>query len=322
MKKAILITLLTLTILTVLSQKWEQIIGQPNQNESSRRIIEHYDKGYVITATFTAGYDDGHGWLIKTDINGNVLWSKILGIDPDQVIIEKTVYDTDGNLYIFGLLWKGVIGPDWPLVVKLNACGEKQWCAHLTFTENEYGYFTDGILLDNGDLLGLASMPDAEQHDMIYLFCISPDGEYKWKKSYASKDNYPYFAMRLGSRIQKINDIYIISGYVYSPYPGGDTNHVYQRPMFIGIDTLFNEQWVLEFGIEDSLIGKALTSIAIKDSLIMGVGIYKHSGFYDAWAMYYNNEGEEVGNCIFTNDMFAPEIEKTAFYDVQRVNDS
>ncbi|MCD4698168.1 MAG: hypothetical protein K8S16_18235, partial [Bacteroidales bacterium] len=321
MKKLFLISIAFLTILSTFAQKWEMIFGEPNQNESSNRLIEHYDKGYVITGSITDGYNDSHGWIIKTDINGNELWNKVIGIDTDQVIITKTIFDNEGNLYIFGLLWQD-LPHEYPVLVKLNACGEKQWCKLLGFTEYEFGYFIDGIFLDNSDLLGLASMPDDDQHDMIYLFRITPEGDYVWKKSYASKDNYPYFAMRLGSRIQKFNDIYIISGYVYSPYPGGNPYHVFQRPMFIGIDTLFNEQWVLEFGIADSLIGKALISTPINDTLFMGVGIYKHSGLYDAWAMYYNKEGEEVGYKIFTEDMFAPDIEKTAFYDVQRVNDS
>ncbi len=50
MKKAILIYVLTITILTVFSQKWEHTIGYPNQNESSHRVMEHYDNGYLLSA--------------------------------------------------------------------------------------------------------------------------------------------------------------------------------------------------------------------------------------------------------------------------------
>ncbi|MBE9492319.1 MAG: hypothetical protein IMY70_05490 [Bacteroidetes bacterium] len=320
MKKAIFIIVLTLTILTTFSQKWEHTIGQPNHYEASRRVIEHYDKGYVISAQ----YDD-LGWLVKTDINGNVLWDKVLGIDPDQVITEKTIFDEQGNMYLFGTMLQD-IEPFWPLVIKLNACGEKQWCKLMYQNEYEYGSFSDALLLENGDLLALANMPDAEQHDMIYLFCISPDGEYKWKKSYASKDNYPFFSMRLGSRIQHFDDIYIISGYVYSPYPGGDTNHVFLRPMFIGIDTLFNEQWVVEFGIADSMLGKALTSIPINDSLFMGVGRYRYvdstGQTKDAWAMYYNAIGEQVGYQVITKDKLGSEVNESTFFEIERINDS
>lgn len=320
MKKAIFIIVLTLAIVTVFSQKWEHTIGQPNHYEASRRVIEHYDKGYVISAQ----YDD-LGWIVKTDINGNVLWDKVLGIDPDQVITEKTIFDEQGNMYLFGTMLQD-IEPFWPLVIKLNACGEKQWCKLMYQNEYEYGSFSDALLLENGDLLALANMPDAEQHDMIYLFCISPDGEYKWKKSYASKDNYPFFSMRLGSRIQHFDDIYIISGYVYSPYPGGDTNHVFLRPMFIGIDTLFNEQWVIEFGIADSLLGKAYESIPLNDSVYMGVGIHRFNDngnlAGNTFLMFYNDQGEETGHKIIKNEQFAPEIKQNFIYDIDKINDS
>jgi len=162
MKKIILVAVWLLTVQYTFPQKWEHTIGQANLDENSRRVIEHYDKGYLITATYTAGYNDVHGWLLKTDINGNPLWNVTLGIDPDQVIIEKTVYDDQGNIYVFGSILRE-IDIDSPLVLKLNACGELEWCRIFAFPEYDYGYYTDGILLDNGDLLALASMPNANQ---------------------------------------------------------------------------------------------------------------------------------------------------------------
>ncbi len=266
-----------------------------------------------------------HGWLVKTDINGNVLWDITIGTDPDIIITEKTVLDEQGNMYVFGLL-VGDLGVDFPVIgLKLNACGELLWCRLLYFDEYEFGYFTDGIILDNGDLLGLACMPDATLHDMIFLFCISPEGDYKWKKSYASKDDYPLFSTRLGSRIQFFEDIYIISGYVYSPHPNFPTI-TSLRPMFIGIDTLFNEQWVLEFGLVDNMKGKALTSIPINDSLFMGVGRYRFDDttgeLQDAWAMIYNQQGEQTGYAVITKDKLGNEVNESVFYEVERINDS
>ena len=289
----------------------------PNQNDYSNGLIEHYDNGYLITG----GYNDFNGWLVKTDINGNVLWDIILVIDPDLVLIAKTIFDDQGNMYVFGTMKKENLDHEWPLVVKLNACGEKQWCRLLNFTGYEYGFFTDAILLDNGDLLGLASLPNEDQHDMIYLICLSPDGEYKWKQSYASCDNYPDFEAKLGSRIQKFGDKFFIRGYVYSPHPDYP-GIVSIRPMFIGIDTLFNEQWVLEFGLVDNMKGKAQSSIQINDSLFMGVGRYRHWNVHDAWAMLYNKEGEQVGYKVFTPDLFGSEVNQASFYNVERINDS
>lgn len=319
MKNTLLIIVTVFMAFTSSSQKWQQTIGQPNHNETSRRVIEHYDKGYIISAQFGE-----FGWLVKTDINGNVLWDKVMGNYPAQVITGKTLYDGMGNIYMFGTIVQEVEG-NWPLVIKLNACGEKQWCRLLNITGYEYGTFYDAILLDNGDLLGLANMPDEEQYDMVYLFRISPDGEYIWRKSFASVENHPLFEMRLGTRIQKFGDIYVISGYVYSPHPDYPTISSI-RPMFIGIDTLFNEQWVLEFGMIDNMKGKALTSIPINDSLFMGVGRYRYVGAtgqtMDAWAMFYNDDGEQVGQQVLTTDQFGPGVNESTFYEIERVNDS
>ncbi len=325
MKNTVMTTLALITFTWGLAQKWEYFIGEPNRNDYSQRIIEHYDKGYVITCTFTSGYNDGHGWIIKTDINGNLLWDKTIGVDPDQVIIMKSLYDSQGNLYSFGTIDQE-IDPFWPLAIKLNACGELQWCNQLYFEDNIKGQFYDAIKLDNGDLLALASMPNEDQHDMIYLFCISNEGEYKWRKSYASKDDYPLFEFRLGERIQFFDNIYVISGYTYAPHPNYPTISS-TRPMFIGIDTLFNEQWVLVFGMEDNMKGQALTSIPINDSLLMGVGRHRYADTAgvetkDAWAMFYNKQGEQIGYTVLNNDKFNNEVSESAFYEIEKMNDS
>jgi hypothetical protein len=324
MKKTTLLLFFILIVINIFAQKWEKTIGVPNLSEYSQRAIEHYDKGYIITSSFTGGYNDHHGWIIKTGINGNLLWDKIIGVDPDEVLLQKTVYDSYGNLYLFGTIIQG-IEPLWPVAVKLDACGELQWCRQLYFEEYEFGQFYDAILLENGDLLAVANMPDDDQHDMIFLFCISPEGEYKWKKSYASCTNYPNFEMRLGSRIQFFDDIYIISGYVYTPHPNFPTISSI-RPMFIGIDTAFNEQWVLVFGMEDNMKGKAWTSIQINDTLFMGTGRYRYYGnageTKDAWGMIYNDKGEQVSSVVISKDQLGSESIESVFYEVERINDS
>ncbi|RLD57386.1 MAG: hypothetical protein DRJ05_09800, partial [Bacteroidetes bacterium] len=115
MKQALLIIVTAFISLTSFSQKWEHTIGQPNHYEASRRVIEHYDKGYILSAQFGE-----FGWLVKTDINGNVLWDKVLGNYPAQVITEKTLYDGLGNIYIFGLLLQD-LDHEFPVLIKLNA---------------------------------------------------------------------------------------------------------------------------------------------------------------------------------------------------------
>jgi hypothetical protein len=324
MKQIIIILALYLFMAGLYAQKWEHTIGLPNIDEESRRVIEHYDNGYLITGYLSTGYGDHHGMVIKTDINGNVLWDKVIGVNPDEVIIQNTVYDEQGNLYIFGLS-VGNLDDSFPVIVKLNACGEQQWCRLFYFAEYDYGSFGDAIVLDNGDLLGLANLDNESQHDMIFLFCISPDGEYKWKKSYASCDNYPNFEMRLGSRIQFFDDIYIITGYVYSPHPNfPNTSSI--RPIFIGIDSDFNELWVKEFALVDNIKGKAYDCISLNDSVFMGVGTHRFVGsdelINNTILMFFDEKGNEYGYNIIANEDIGPDINSNFIYDIERVNDS
>jgi len=55
-------------------QEWPKIYGD-NFHSTARNIKEDYDKGYLITGY--AGYGNLNvskwGWLIKTDINGNII---------------------------------------------------------------------------------------------------------------------------------------------------------------------------------------------------------------------------------------------------------
>lgn len=152
------------------------------------KIIEHYDHGYLIAGNTGNGTGNFQGWLVKTDINGQLLWDKqIISYSPDQVTLRKSLYDQDGNMYVFG--WLHQDEPhEFPFVAKLDACGELQWCRLLTIDGYDFGDIEDAIFLDNGDLLALAYMPDNAYEEWILMFRLSPDGECLWYKNYASHD--------------------------------------------------------------------------------------------------------------------------------------
>ena len=67
-----------------------------------------------------------YGWLIKTDINGNVLWDKKFGNGIYECYILGIDKTFDGGLIISG----GIASIDKmhdPMFIKLNACGEVEW---------------------------------------------------------------------------------------------------------------------------------------------------------------------------------------------------
>jgi len=333
MRKLTIIVFFILTGLSVHSQKWENIIGLPGKKAAVMNLLEHYDHGYLITGTLLSGSGSNtywEGWLVKTDINGQIRWDKkINSIWPDQVILSNSLCDQQGNIYVFGGSLLQQQPHEFPFVIKLNACGELQWCRLLAIEGYDYGFFNDAIFLENGDVLGLAIMPedDPSNNNRIILFRISPEGDLIWKKGYATHQNHPYYGDPYGRSIYHFGDIYLISGNVYSPYPNSpNPYHVYQRPMFIGISEDFEEQWIVEFGIQDSLLGKAETVVPINDTLFMGVGRYRfinENGDMDmkSWLMYFNNNGEEVGYKIIDDEQFGPEVLESCLYEVEHIED-
>jgi len=308
------------------SLRWQNLIGLPGRNDEGGKIIEHYDHGYLIAGNTTIGSGDYRGWIVKTDINGQLLWDKqIFSYSPDLILISNSIYDKEGNIYVFGLLLQGQ-PHEFPFVAKLNACGELQWCRLMAIDGYEYGFPTDAIFLENGDLLSLVFLTDPDYKEMVFLLRMSPDGALIWKKEYASLDNHPYYGTRIGQAIKKFGDLIVITGYVYSPYPNGNPDHVYLRPMFIGINEKFEEQWIVEFGINDSLLGKAETVVSINDTLFMGVGRYRfinETGDMDkkAWLMFFNHQGEPVGYKILDDDQFGPEVLETCLFEVEQIKD-
>ncbi len=326
MKQVTIIVFIILTGLSSHSQKWGNLIGVPGREDFPMNILEHYDGGYLISGNIYWGGDNSHGWLIKTDINGQVIWDKVITTLPSKALISKTLFDSTGNIYIFGWLLQNQ-PHEFPFVVKLDACGELLWCRMLAIEGYEYGFTTDALFLENGDLLSLVFLTDPDYKKMVFLFRMSSDGDLIWQKEYASLDNHPYYGTRIGQSIKMLGDLIVITGYVYSPYPNSpNPYHVYQRPMFIGIDENFEEKWIVEFGINDSLLGRAETVVPINDTLFMGVGRYRYvdeTGMLtaSAWMMFFNINGIQVGHKILPDEQFGLDFLGSAIIEVEHIAD-
>jgi hypothetical protein len=320
MRKSIIMVLLLLSVFAH-SQKWEHTFGSPYRGENGVDVFETYDKGYLIMA----GIEGVDSWLIKTDINGDMLWNKNFTDEmPYDVIFSTVLSDSSGNIYLMG--WRVVQFQDgWPLIVKLDSCGEQVWCRQFIDDDYDWGWFQEALILDNGDILGMTHMESQEQIDMVFLYRITPDGELLWKKSYASKNNYPLIHSRTPLRLQYINDVFTISGYCYYAYPNNPP-HGYLRPLFIGVDALFEEQFVLPFGMADSIPGKAFSSIAINDTLIMGVGqhwLLTDKNIYDnSLLMFYDITGNEHYFKDIPNQSIGANIQGNWIRHIEYIDDS
>jgi hypothetical protein len=316
----LIITILILNLVTVAQNTdWEIHIGLSNRDEGGRDVIEYYDKGYYVEG-WAAINGDGKGWNVKTNINGELLWDNLLDHNLYKLYGWSVAIDNEGNRYIAGLKFNN---GTWPFITKFNACGEEVWCKILI--DEEYNLATgvmDVIINENNEIIMLSIYDDELEIEKIFLEGFSTEGEVLWKKGYASKDNYPWILEPIAYDLMEHNNEYYISGYCYWPFPS-DTTHYFLRPLFIGIDSLFNEKWILPFYALDSVFGDAYYSIPISDSIILGVGQRR---FYNnevySLLMFYDINGQELGYNQITNDQIGPDNKRNFIKDIERINDS
>lgn len=314
---AIIISMVLLSfIVNAQNQDWEVHIGVNGRYDQANDVKEYYDKGYYVDGGYEIS-SHWYGWGIKTNINGEVLWDKTLVHQQYEASSRAAVLDNEGNRYIVG----GIGG--WPIVSKFNTCGEEIWCKVIQFDDDfEYGYGTDIIISQNNEIIVLSSLDSEEEINKIHLIGLNENGDVLWIKPYASKNDHPWIMEPVTYDLMEHNHEYYISGYCYWPFPS-DTTHYYQRPLFIGIDSLFNEKWILPFYALDSVFGKAYSSIPINDSIILGAGIRRYGGNIDnSLIAVYNINGEEVGLSEIFNEQIGPNIHSNHIRDIDRINDT
>ena len=299
------------SIIFAQNTKWEITYGNPNQTEGARALIEDYDNGYFI-----GGYSGYNGLNLKSDINGTVLYDRILEHELVNISVWGAATDDNGNKYICGSRYNDIT---WPYIIKLDPCGELVWCKLLDNDLFEDGTVKDIIVNKNNEIVVLVKYDSEEEIDVIHLVGLNTYGDILWTNPYASKNDYSWIREPSAYSLEEINNEYYISGFCYWPYPD-DTTHWFLRPLFIGIDSLFEEKWILPFLALDSIYGDAFKTIAINDSVFMGVGVRR--GYEDnAILMFYNKNGVELGYKEILNDQIGQEIKGSDIRNIVRINE-
>jgi hypothetical protein len=286
-------------------------------------LLEDYDKGYYIVGWDVIENGNGKGWDIKTDINGILLYDKKL-VHPGVRLGYAACIDSLGNKYIAGIDFSEF---SWPFLLKLNSCGEKEWCTLYKDWGYSWGYPLDVIVNTEGNIIVLSRLESEEQINQVFLLCYNPEGDLLWSKPFASKVDDPLIYFASGEKLYQIGDGYLISGNCYYPYPNDPNQyHGWLHPMFIGIDSLFNEEWVLPFGVYDSVVGQAYSTVSISDSILMGVGSksldYPNGYIRNSLMMFINHEGQELGYKRIWGDSIIPGTMDNLMVEIESVDDS
>lgn len=185
---------------------WTKTIGG-NLSDVGNSVKQTIDSGFVIagiTKSFGAGGEDIY--LIRTDQNGDILWTKTFGGSNNDKAF--TVHQTDDNGFIIvGTTASFGNGQDDFLLWKTDSLGNTEWFKTYGNSVNERGFdgeqTLDGGYIIVGDSSG--------QSTNTWIIKTDSAGNILWSKSIGfNSSSFPSYH---GYSVQQTNDSsYVICG--------------------------------------------------------------------------------------------------------------
>ena len=241
MKNRILIALTFVCITKVLSsQIWTRTFGVGN-NAIARIVIEQYDKGYIIGGSVNSSE---YALLLKTDINGNLLWEKYFGEGNSKMHFFNSSKTSDGGLICCGSTTR--LGSHDAFIIKFNGCAEIEWCKVL-FTPDNYDLSWRIKQTPEGDFILLGAYFVTNPESNISLFKFNSSGELIWHQFYPFES---YYNEDQPKDLLVDYDGYLVTSTRYAPDTGTTSPQV-ARSFFVKTDTAGNKLWDLTYGTDD-----------------------------------------------------------------------
>jgi len=298
--------LITLHSLSSYPQTWPKYYGEPNRHDYSRDNIETYDKGNLICG----GYfnDDFSGaWLIKTDINGDTLWEKILDCEGYNYLnaIHQTM---DGGLLACGAIQLNQSN-QMPFIIKLNSCGEKVWCKAFASNIQDNAWAQDIKETCSGEIVVLVNWWGEAPEETMHLFKLNPDGGALWQRPYCSGYEHPEGIIPEGKSLYLTSqNECLIAGEVYWEDPWNPGGAKALRSLFVMVDSLGIEKWVLPYGLTDSIHGQGKNVYEIDKNRFIGIANKWPIENMQSVILEFDSLGNVVQDIIPDNESIDPDI--------------
>lgn len=248
------------------SQNWEKWYAKEDYYVTNYSIQEHYDFGYLIAGNIL-DFDNSksYPWIIKTNVNGDTIWSKIL-LSSEYIGVEEILTTADGGFLFAGGINRN--GSYEPYVSKFNVCGQKEWCTIFT-SENGNSSAKSIVELANGNIGVLINQ--LKETETLHVFNLDENGNKLWEKAICSIENHPHSRIPWGNKIKSVNnESFLIAGHVYWKNPWDELYPI--RSFFALVNKDGIEKWVLPFGLNDSIHSHALNVIEKTNGNFIGLG--------------------------------------------------
>jgi len=256
---------------------WTRTYGDTAHDEGWS-VQQTIDGGYVIAGvTNSFGVVGVDVYLIKTDANGDTLWTRTFGGTGFDVgrSVQQT---TDSGYIIAGYTESFGAGADDVYAVKTNASGDTQWTRTYGDSDDDYAssvqQTTDGGYIIAGGTVS----PGPEGHGDVYLIRTDAEGDTLWTRTYGDS-NYAF-----AYSVQQTTD----SGYVIAGFCDGGYGDAY----LIKTDASGDTQWTRTFGGASYDVAHSTQQAADGGYILTGTTLSFGSGGEDAWLMKTDSSGD------------------------------
>ena len=215
--------------------QWSKTYGDFLQ-DFGNCVKQTNDNGYIITGGYQpAGNNFPFLWLIKTDSNGDSLWSRTYGGNSRDAGTSVVQSDDDGFV-IAGYTYSFGAGGKDAWVIKTNANGDSLWSK--TFGNSGEDEFNSiQKTMDEGFIITGRIVPQGSSIADVLLVKINSDGDTLWTKTFGGTN------LDIGLSVYPTMDRgFIVCGKTYS------TGHGSTDLYIIKTDENGSEMWTKTIG--------------------------------------------------------------------------
>jgi hypothetical protein len=289
MKNLILTLIITLP-LTLWGQGWEQTFGEEYISyDFGQSVQQTTDGGYIITGRLS-----NQVGLIKTDENGDELWSQTFGGLGSSV--QQT---TDGGYIITG--FTNSSGSNDILLIKTYGWGTEQWSKTFGGDGSEWGRSVQQTT-DGGYIITGRTQSFGSGGFDVYLIKTDENGNEIWSQTFGGEGDDESYSVQ-----QTTDGGFIITGYTQS-FENGDSDFY-----LIKTDEDGEELWSQTFGGENEDGGGSVQQTTDGGFIITGYTQSFENGDSDFYLIKTDEDGEELWSQTFggENDDGSVSVQQT-----------
>jgi hypothetical protein len=245
------------------------------------------DSGYIITGyTWSYGAGERDVWLIKTNADGDTMWTRTFGGDSSDSGLS-VAQTADGGYVITGYTWSYGAGRSDAWLIKTDTTGDTMWTR--TFGGSSYDHGRSvAQTADGGYIITGFTYAHGPVDCDVWLIKTDAGGDTMWTRTFGGSGS------DFGSSVAQTTDGgYIIAGET-GHYSGYDWDVV-----LIKTDAGGDTTWTRTFGGDSSDGGYSVAQTADGGYIVTGYTESYGAGKNDVWLIKTDASGNKTWDRTF-----------------------